>query len=98
MRDDQPVAVEQEGDDPDVHLVVGPDDLAGVAVQGRDITIEPDEDELVDRHRTRIRLGQPRDEWPDSGTRSSALLEHSMGTTATLVECQRAPRPVGRPA
>src|SRR5262245_16333496 len=47
---DQPIAVEQEGDVPGLQLVVGPHDLAGVAIECHGVAIESDENELFEFH------------------------------------------------
>src|SRR5271166_3654582 len=49
-RDDQSIAVEQERDVASLHLVVRPDDLATVAIEGDGVSVEADKHELLEIH------------------------------------------------
>src|SRR5262245_27773845 len=46
-RDDEPIAIDEQGDVARFELIVGPDDFAGVAVQRDDVAAEADEDEMI---------------------------------------------------
>ena len=47
---DEPVAVQQERDVTGFHLVVGPDDVARVAVKSQGVPVQTHEDQLIDGH------------------------------------------------